>query len=71
IIEDGVDGFLIKPFDVKAARMLINKLKVSPELRERIAVAAQNKARKYESRMYRTAFWTLVEKMVDGSFGRG
>ncbi|QJR21542.1 hypothetical protein BREVNS_0792 [Brevinematales bacterium NS] len=70
IIEDGVDGFLVEPFDVKATREVIERVRNSSELKKRISEAAQRKAMRYREDEYRTCFWESVSRMVRGEFGR-
>jgi glycosyltransferase involved in cell wall biosynthesis len=49
IVEDGVDGLLVPPEDVGALSAALLALIEDPERRRRMAEAAVNKARRYES----------------------
>jgi phosphatidylinositol alpha-mannosyltransferase len=57
IIEDGVDGFLVRPKDPKALAEKIIKILEDSELRRKLANAARKKALKYS--------WALVSQKVE------
>ncbi|MCX7883184.1 MAG: glycosyltransferase family 4 protein [Brevinematales bacterium] len=70
IIDDGVDGFLVEPFDVKKTRKIIERIRFSSELKQRISSAAREKAKRYRGEEYRKRFWESVDRMVNGEFGK-
>jgi hypothetical protein len=56
IVNDGVDGFLIRPGDAAGARRLVAHLDSDRDLRARVQRAAMQRARTFTAPRYREAF---------------
>ncbi|MEJ5283723.1 MAG: glycosyltransferase family 4 protein [Brevinematales bacterium] len=57
LIEDGVDGFLIKPFDVKKTNEIIKIIKNDKIYKEKISKNAINKAKFFSIEKFRNNFY--------------
>lgn len=57
IIDDGLNGFLIKPFDHKAAKKIITKLQNDENLRAQIKANAIQKARQFSISSFQESFF--------------
>lgn len=65
LIEDGTDGFLIKPFDTKRANEIIKMVKTDISLREKISRNAINKAKCFNLENFRKNFYSFVKSIND------
>ncbi|MCX7821177.1 MAG: glycosyltransferase family 4 protein [Brevinematales bacterium] len=60
LIENEVDGFLIKPFDVKKANEIIEMIKNNRVLKEKISANAINKAKNFTLENFRNKFYNAI-----------
>jgi len=65
IITDGVDGFLVKPFDYKKVREIIFRINGDANLKERISNNAIEKAKNFTVDKFRENFYGLIMKKLD------
>ncbi len=69
IVRDGVDGFLVPLRDVDAIASRIAHLADDPALRLKMAQSARARAEAHDFAAYRSAFATLIDRILSGHFG--
>lgn len=64
IVDDGINGFLVKPFDRKNYVDKLNLLMEQPHLLEKLSVSAIEKSRKYDINDISNQWLSLLERIL-------
>lgn len=66
IIDDGINGYLIRPFNIKSYAKKLKKLMSNHELRDSMSREAINKVQKFSPEAIVDKWETLIRKVIEG-----